>query len=397
MRQIVEAFYQSDCGLEYIQAVKEHKSTISRSSSLSMTGAPGSGSFQPSNQIVMAPLHSSVPIPPSPQRSHRSSTSSTSSGERERTERVSSDITVPPNDLESPPGHDETPRSSDSIVNGFVAPIVLSRHTLHDIFDLMQESPSHSILDQLAHYTKHNKLANELEYVYQQIENDPTWKLIDELYDPVVILSGRNPYLILKCSMSWLSLMGYTSSQVFGKIFDNFVSFQQKEEESEKTQTQQTTSSSASFPTPISEVLTTLDSFYSHLQSSNPSHNHWVLPLLHSQQHFIKCSIHCFPIHKKLSDPEDMTEKPRYFLQRSSRESFHSTEGSNVAFYMLYFNSFIVDFDTTPYNHLMSVDGDIPPSVSTTEMSPISSQFSSTSMGTTITENLRKQGLASDL
>jgi hypothetical protein len=302
---------------------------------------------------------------------------------------------------------------------------VSPRQSLHDIFDLMFESPNHSILEQLAHQTSspHSKLVTELEYVHQTIEGDDTWKLVDELADPVLVLSAKEPHLILKSSMSWCSMMGCKSSQVFGKILENFLFFPLAEEPTAGAAVAigapvtsavlppnlvaSVPPSSASPSMQYEEITATLAAFYQMLLANEANHFHCVLPLQHCQTHkAIQCSIHCFPIYKRLSDDEELAvaDKPRYFLQRSSRDS-SSQINQTVAFHLMYFHPFLVDpielnARTASRSRLRSRDevgGVASPSVSTTEMSPLSSQLSSTSMSTTVTEKLRKQGLANDL
>jgi hypothetical protein len=359
--------------------------------------------------------------------------------------------------------------------------------SLHDIFDLMFESPSQSILDQLSHLSSpgsgnslsYQKLMTELDFVYKTIEENDIWKLVDELVDPVLILSAKDPHMILKCSMAWLSMMRCKSSQVFGKILENFIHFPEVEDPQTKTHAHGHTATHAATGAPahsvanggnsgstsvgsnsncdsspdmqLHEVISTLEALNQALNSSlgtTSSHFHCILPLLQQQlpvttqgqpgpqrtqqptqeqeqqsQTILKCSIHCYPIYKKLVSDEDIaleTEKPRYFLQRSGRESVTTSGGGGsggaaqrqnggaVAFYILYFNHFnaIDSSDGTPSNTVRSPmrsrsidDGGgmgSSPNVST-EMSPLSSHLSSASMSTTLTEKLRKQGLANDL
>lgn len=434
IRSTVESFYSSDCGMEYVQVLKDHRSNYySRTSTASLTSNPhGSitmtSLYQPP-QILQIPnnnnsinnnntlqtnssidgndIESQNPIQQQ-QQQYRTSEGNSSSSPRSS----ESNHSQTNNNINNINGNNGNSNNSNILANS-----TLSRQTLYDIIDLMSESPNHSLLEQLVHSTKHTKLSTELEYVYKQIEENSTWKVIDELADPVLILSGKDPFLILKCSMSWLSMMGCKSSQVFGKIIENFIYFPDPiQENNQSTSATPSTSRLPLSPAALAtnsdpnsmtfqEVTSTLEAFYNMLNSANrTSHIHCVLPFQHcTNRSRIKCSIHTFPIFKRLSEEDTpINEKPRYFLQRSSRESTTNINNRNhsIAFYMVYVNNFVVQYDTTPYPApLVSVDGgnSTPPSVSTTEMSPLSSAISSASITTNITENLRKQGLANDL
>jgi hypothetical protein len=325
------------------------------------------------------------------------------------------------------------------------------RQSLHDIFDLMFETPTQSILEHLSHQQhssspsslSYQKLLTELEYVYKTIEENDTWKLIDELADPVIVLSAKDPHVILKCSMSWLSMMGCKSSEVFGKILENFIHFPDPEEATNNLPTPTSTigvsssssslhsSSSTSPEMMLHEVISTLETLNQKLNTFETNHLHCILPLQHCQSSsptnaILKCSIHCYPIYKKLSDEEiSIVEKPRYFLQKSGRDSLalsspnshnQQQQQSSVAFYLMSFNHFnLQDTEgTTPHpppphisssvrsplrnvSHDDDGGGGVLSSVSTTEMSPLSSHLSSASVSTNLTEKLRKQGLANDL
>ena len=406
IRSTVESFYQSDCGMEYIQILKEHRTSyVTRMSSVSlptiqgsvMTNSPQFPQIHTNSIADTNDIESQNPIQHHQQQRQHSLNSET--------------VSPSPRSSES--------SNSQSSNNNNLNANPLKRITLYDIIDLMSESPNYSLLEHLAHTSKHSKLSTELEYVYKQIEENSVWKVIDELSDPVLILSGKDPFLILKSSMSWLSMMGCKSSQVFGKLFEHFVYFPDPQEETRESSSRVpitqtfTTTTTTTASSPISdpnhmtfqEVTTTLEAFYNNLNLAHPnSHIHCVLPLQHCSTHTkIKCSIHAFPIYKRLSeDDTSINDKPRYFLQRSNRDSVSNQpqNHSSVAFYILYINNFVVQYDTTLLPvPLVSTDGgeSIPPSVSTTEMSPISSLISNTSITTNLTENLRKQGLANDL
>lgn len=327
-------------------------------------------------------------------------------------------------DIEAPDQQQQRPSTSPRNSDGLnLSPQTSTPgQSLHEIFDLMFESPNHSILEHLSHqqHSSSHKLMTELEYVYKTIEENDTWKLIDELVDPVVVLSAKDPHLILKCSMSWLSMMGCKSSQVFGKILENFIYFPDAVEETANLPTSTIGASppASLHPSPamspdmmLHEVISTLELLNHTLNSFESNHLHCILPLRHCQtESILKCSIHCYPVYKKLSDEEiSIVEKPRYFLQKSGRDSLVSLQRqSNVAFYIMYFNHFNVkDNEHSPpvTSSRLSLtsrsleDGIVSsPRVSTTEMSPLSSShLSSTSVSSILTEKLRKQGLANDL
>lgn len=391
IRQLVDTFYQSDCGLEYIHAMKDHRNNYySRGSS---SGSISSPFYQPPTLPTVRTMQ-----PPS--------------------------VNNPSMDIESQGQGQQRPSGSLQRTSDSASPprFVSPRQSLNDIFELMFESPSHSILEQLSHNSNsHQKLMAELEYVHKTIEENDTWKLVDELYDPVLILTANEPHIILKCSMSWLSMMGCKSSQIFGKILENFIYFPELEEAnplSSLPSSTQNNSSSSSIPNMTQqEVITTLEELNHQLNSHQSPHIHCILPLQHcnpttttnnnNASNIIKCSIHCYPIYKKLSDEElSESDKPRYFLQKSGRDSSssHGNQHHSVAYYIMYFNHFIMDTPppsstTNGGTRLRSFEenGENSATVSTTEMSPISSQLSSTSMSTNLTERLRKQGLANDL
>lgn len=432
IRSIVDAFYQSDCGMEYIQVLKEHRLNY-----YTRISSHGSFSMTPLNQSShLVNNNTNNTTGHDPNNNNNNNTNHDSDNNNKPTSSFDGNDIESQNPIQQAQrvseGNSSSSRSSESIGNNHrnsnsnnsnnnnnnQIPInsSLNRQTLFDIIDLMSETPNYSLLEQLTHSPKHSKLSTELEYVYNQIEENNIWKAIDELADPVLILSGKDPFLILKSSMSWLSMMGCKSSQVFGKIVENFIYFP---DPSQEINGKNGLSSQSKLPIPqgtltgnsqppnldqnimtFQEVTSTLESYYAMLNSANrTSHIHCVLPFQHcTNQSKIKCSIHTFPIFKKLSEEDaPINEKPRYFLQRSSREST-SIQNHSVAFYMVYINSFVVQYDTTPYPApLISSDGSIPPSVSTTEMSPLSSAISSASITTNTTDNLRKQGLANDL
>lgn len=402
IRQLVDSFYQSDCGLEYLQAVKDHRNQYYSRPSLSFSSP---GSFSALSHQSTSPLPSFYQ-PPSPIKARNSRSSSSIPSTTVNNMMHESTI-----DIEAQPQEQRSSGSQAAEGNNGVANTRMqsSRQSLSDIFDLMFESPSQSVLEQLSHSTmSHQKLMAELEYVYKTIEENDTWKLVDELYDPVIILTAKEPHFILKCSMSWLSMIGCKSSQVFGKIIENFIYFPEHDEgntatSSTQSQLPQPLMDSTTPNMPHHEVISTLEYLNHKLSSYQSNHIHCVLPLQHCQTSAIlKSSIHFFPIYKKLSDEElSETEKPRYFLQRSGRDS-SSQINHSIAFYIMYFNHFVMEMpengNMAP-SRLRSLEdnGATSPSVSTTEMSPISSQLSSTSMSTNMTEKLRKQGLANDL
>jgi len=189
---------------------------------------------------------------------------------------------------------------------------------------------------------KAERLSTELSYLFNKIEEDVVWRQVDELSDPVIILTGRAPHIIVKASMAWLSLLGTTASQVFGHCLEDFVMNEVENAEDND------------------EIVSSLQCFYDTLRSLVVAH--CILPL-RTRQRKILFSLHAHPIYRR-ADTSTLPEhqRPRYHLQTTHSTTDDSKESSPVAFFAVYMNNFMRNtdgskaFDNGPLSPLPSSD-----------------------------------------
>ena len=65
--------------------------------------------------------------------------------------------------------------------------------------------------------------AKELTIMHTAITTNLRWQVCDAVDEPMLIVSVEAPHLILKSSLVWNNIMGYTSQQMFGHSLDHFV------------------------------------------------------------------------------------------------------------------------------------------------------------------------------
>lgn len=205
---------------------------------------------------------------------------------------------------------------------------------------------------------------HSLSSIYEGVNGSAAWTVVNGLSEPVVILSGQPPYFILKCSVDWHAVMGYSSEEVFGKCLEHFTPPDSlmsnpllNQLHSTNLQQQQSRDSDLrNFNQgPLSE-MTTYDAlmlFYRQLQfQSLPHlhHHHLVLKLQTSDQRVIPFSIHALPLYKRqerrlaADSVSGISDHLKSFIDESYREGGDLPSPSKpVAFYAVYMNHLAYD------------------------------------------------------
>jgi hypothetical protein len=160
-----------------------------------------------------------------------------------------------------------------------------------------------------------------LSSLYKAVSESVVWSIVNGLgSEPVMILSGQSPHFILKCSVDWHALLGYSAEEVFGKCLEHFIPpdsllanpllnqlhsqphSQSQSRDSDLMNRNQPHRNSNHGTDALHGMMTTYDaltSFYSQLQSHNHSHSHLVLKLQTADQQVVPFSIHALPLFKR--------------------------------------------------------------------------------------------------
>jgi len=146
----------------------------------------------------------------------------------------------------------------------------------------------------------------ELQELYTRIRQNDCWSALDELSDPVVIVSKMEPHIILKCSPAFVSLLGYESRQLFGRTLDCVID------------------SHYSFYTDSQDTpLTLLSRFYTALGSTGMAH--MVNNIVNLDQQSIQCSFHGYVI-ERIDGEEEVKDGATLESNQHSSPGLSSTD-----------------------------------------------------------------------
>lgn len=155
-----------------------------------------------------------------------------------------------------------------------------------------------------------NFIEEPISSLYLRVHDSIVWTIVNGLSEPALILTGQPPYFILKGSLHWHDLMGYTPEAIFGKCLEHFIPSDYWFKNPYLSQIQKPFSSSSQEPdlNIISELneddLSTYDAlmtFYRQLQfcSNAVYHHHIVLSLKAADDKILPFSLHALPIFKR--------------------------------------------------------------------------------------------------
>lgn len=145
--------------------------------------------------------------------------------------------------------------------------------------------------------------------LYLGVHESIVWTVVNGLSEPALILTGQPPFFILKGSVDWHALMGYTPEDIFGKCLEHFIPSDSLLSNPYLSQIRKSAihhrDSEIGFSPSLDEDLTTYDalmSFYRQLQyTSNADihYRHIVLSLRASDQRVVPFSVHALPLYRR--------------------------------------------------------------------------------------------------
>jgi hypothetical protein len=269
--------------------------------------------------------------------------------------------------------------------------------------------------------------ALELQTIHERIALSSPWKLIDEMAESVVVLSGSNtPHIMLKASMTFLSIVGLSSEQLFGRCLEDLMAADLRHTllpdidstgilsgESSQVDAEEEEDSNGR------EAMEPLIKFYTSLDRGLPSSCVLKLTVGHGRR--IAFSVHSFPILRRTADPGGSQESkygstgrsPMFFFQHSESSRKQGSDAmGDVAFHVVYLNNFNRDRDGSAEldsafvvrSPIVSLDLMGPGSsaagagtLGSDDLSILTPNYDGSSVKSNATEKLRGQGLANDL
>jgi hypothetical protein len=149
-----------------------------------------------------------------------------------------------------------------------------------------------------------------LSSLFQSVHDSVVWSILNRFSEPVMILTGQPPFFILKCSLDWHALMGYTAEESFGKCVEHFIAAEDllanpslNQIRMPKPSRDSDLKSSKYDPRDSESESTTYDSlmsFYQQLQSKQSLfHPHLVLRLKTSDHKVVPVSVHAFSLSRR--------------------------------------------------------------------------------------------------
>jgi hypothetical protein len=149
-------------------------------------------------------------------------------------------------------------------------------------------------------------LPPSLSSLYQGVHESVVWSILNRFSEPVMILTGQPPFFILKCSVDWHALMGYSAEEIFGKCIEHFISAEDLlvNPHLNQIKTPRPPRDSAKYERrSLESESTTYDSLMSFYQQLQPQqsprrshHPHIVLRLRTADQRVVPFSVHAFPL-----------------------------------------------------------------------------------------------------